>query len=612
MANAKFPEFVRSTEYRRELGLKRKRAIQKMYSDIAKETEKKIQDIERAGKWSGTTVLQMKQLRDLQKSVNESLKTVTAQIEKDISSDIRKVAEVTCADVAGFMQRSGVRTVVSLAHVPETAVKNIISGNIYGQRWNFSEAIWGDYKKSTDDLAAIVSKGLAAQKPIYDIAKDLEKYVNPAVRKDYDWSRIYPGTKKKSDYNAARLAITMSTHAHQQAVILSCKEDPLIDGVEWRTSGGSNVCPLCEQRNGEVFPLDKCPMDHPMGVCVLIPHYKGMKTDKETGRTTDGDDFYERNSEVDEERLRSEFEKEKERLRAEREAKNAAAWAAQEKANQNAADLLERAQKSAEELDKAVREVQEKVKALQEAAKKATFNSNSFGYTKGTIKNDIEDAISVIRGRVQAVSYNKLPEEFRSKVNNAIINSDENVAEIIRSTLESSLVRQVSSESAYFRFFDYIDINVNAEPSELAHEVFHRVDYLNKVTKKGCLLEKCLQADYEYLKSVSNGDIIGYMEKRFPHAFVANEYGKIRLKPQYLGISDIISGLTDNDINLGFHHDKLYWTADKTRCIKEAWAQYGYTFFDNNAEVITMFEELFPSFSYNAHNIVRRIRKNGK
>ncbi len=379
MANAKFPEFVRSTEYRRELGMKRKRAIQKMYSDIAAETEKKIRDIEQAGKWSGTTVLQMKQLRDLQKSVNESLKTVTAQIEKDISSDIRKVAEVTCADVAGFMQRSGVRTVVSLAHVPETAVKNIISGNIYGQRWNFSEAIWGDYKKSTDDLAAIVSKGLAAQKPIYDIAKDLEKYVNPAVRKDYDWSRIYPGTKKKSDYNAARLAITMSTHAHQQAVILSCKEDPLIDGVEWRTSGGSNVCPLCEQRNGEVFPLDKCPMDHPMGVCVLIPHYKGMKTDKETGRTTDGDDFYERNSEVDEERLRSEFEKEKERLRAEREAKNAAARAAQEKANQNAADLLERAQKSAEELDKAVREVQEKVKALQEAAKKQLTSSGNGG-----------------------------------------------------------------------------------------------------------------------------------------------------------------------------------------------------------------------------------------
>lgn len=379
MANAKFPEFVRSTEYRRELGLKRKRAIQKMYSDIAKETEKKIQDIERAGKWTGTTVLQMKQLRDLQKSVNESLKAVTAQIEKDISSDIRKVAEVTCTDVAGFMQRSGVRTVVSLAHVPETAVKNIISGNIYGQRWNFSEAIWGDYKKSTDDLAAIVSKGLAAQKPIYDIAKDLEKYVNPAVRKDYDWSRIYPGTKKKSDYNAARLAITMSTHAHQQAVILSCKEDPLIDGVEWRTSGGSNVCPLCEQRNGEVFPLDKCPMDHPMGVCVLIPHYKGMKTDKETGRTTDGDDFYERNSEVDEERLRSKFEKEKERLRAEREAKNAAARAAQEKANQNAADLLERTQKSAEELDKAVREVQEKVKALQEAAKKQLTSSGNGG-----------------------------------------------------------------------------------------------------------------------------------------------------------------------------------------------------------------------------------------
>ena len=435
MADAKFPEFVRSTEYRRELGMKRKRAIRKMYSDIAAEIEKKIRDIEQAGKWSGTTVLQMKQLRDLQKSVNESLKNVTAQIEKDISSDIRKVAEVTCADVAGFMQRSGVRTVVSLAHVPETAVKNIISGNIYGQRWNFSEAIWGDYKKSTDDLAAIVSKGLAAQKPIYDIAKDLEKYVNPAVRKDYDWSRIYPGTKKKSDYNAARLAITMSTHAHQQAVILSCREEPMIDGVEWRTSGGNNVCPLCEQRNGEVFPLDKCPMDHPMGVCVLIPHYKGMKTDKETGRVTGSDDFYERNSEVDEEKLRTEFEKEKERLRAEREAKNAAARAAQEKAKQNAAELLERAQKSADQLDKAVREVQEKVKALQEAAKGLSGNVS---YMSKSFRPVFSDSSSI-----SFTTGNAIPNEIQVK---RVINSKFNMVTDVAANRRDSAVRIIEKQ----------------------------------------------------------------------------------------------------------------------------------------------------------------------
>ena len=279
MADAKFPEFVRSTEYRRELGLKRKRAIREMYSDIAAETEKKIRDIERAGKWSGTTVLQMKQLRDLQKSVEKSLKELGKSLEKDILSDMKKVAEVTCTDVAGFLRRSGAGISISMAHVPDKVVRNIVSGNLYGQRWTFSKAIWNDYNKASGDLAMIVSKGLAAQKPIYDIAKDLEKYLNPAVRKDYDWSRLYPGSKKQVDYNAYRLAQTMSTHAHQQAVIISCKEDPLVDGVEWRSSGSSRVCPLCEQRNGEIFPLDKCPMDHPMGQCILIPHIKKTGND---------------------------------------------------------------------------------------------------------------------------------------------------------------------------------------------------------------------------------------------------------------------------------------------------------------------------------------------
>lgn len=286
MSNAKFPDFVRSTEYRRELGLKRKRAIQKMYSDIAKETENKINAIQRAGKWTGTTVLQMKQLRDLQKSIDDSLKNISAQIEKDIVSDMKKVAEVTCSDVAGMMKRIGVNVGAAYAHVPELAVKNIVSGNLYGQRWNFSKAVWGDYRKASGDLAQIVAKGLAQNRPIYDIAKDLEKYVNPNVRKDFDWSRRYPGSKKKVDYNAYRLAQTMSTHAHQQAVIIANRDNPLFDGVEWHSSGSSRTCPLCEQRNGEIFPFDKCPMDHPMGQCTLSPH---MKTDSRTAAERIGD-----------------------------------------------------------------------------------------------------------------------------------------------------------------------------------------------------------------------------------------------------------------------------------------------------------------------------------
>ncbi|MGN1106809.1 MAG: hypothetical protein ACI4RH_09170, partial [Huintestinicola sp.] len=383
MSNAKFPDFVRSTEYRRELGLKRKRAIKKMYSDIAKETENKINAIQRAGNWTGTTVLQMKQLRDLQKSIDDSLKNISAQIEKDIVSDMKKVAEVTCSDVAGMMKRIGVNVGAAYAHVPELAVKNIVSGNLYGQRWNFSTAVWGDYRKASGDLAQIVARGLAQNRPIYDIAKDLEKYVNPNVRKDFDWSRRYPGSKKKVDYNAYRLAQTMSTHAHQQAVILSCKDDPLIDGVEWRSSGGKNVCPLCEQRNGEVFPLDKCPMDHPMGACILVPHFKGTKIDEKTGKLIEPD-FHSEAAKVDGDDLRKQFEAEKARLRAEREAKKAASvnnTASSGASANKASEKLAQMQKASDELGKAVKDLGKSVDGFEKAV--GNLQNAAKGLTSG-------------------------------------------------------------------------------------------------------------------------------------------------------------------------------------------------------------------------------------
>lgn len=247
-------------------------------------------------------------------------------------------------------------------------------------------------------------------------------------------------------------------------------------------------------------------------------------------------------------------------------------------------------------------------KAVWAVKKAVSANSSPLNSSDSSIS----ELISIFRGRLKAVGYSDLPESFRSRLETAIVNSDERAAKAIFRTLESSKIRIVKSQSMYYRIIDYIDININATPNEVAHEVFHRIDYLNKITKKDCLLEKCLNYDYEYLKNVSNGDIIGYIKTQFPNAVIVNKYGKTTLKPQYLGVSDIISGLTNDEINLGFHHKKSYWKANSLNCVREAWAEFGYTLTDNNADVISMVEELFPSFSYNAFNALERILKNGK
>ena len=403
MSNAKFPDFVRSTEYRRELGLKRKRAIQKMYSDIAKETENKINAIQRAGKWTGTTVLQMKQLRDLQKSIDDSLKNISAQIEKDIVSDMKKVAEVTCSDVAGMMKRIGVNVGAAYAHVPELAVKNIVSGNLYGQRWNFSKAVWGDYRKASGDLAQIVAKGLAQNRPIYDIAKDLEKYVNPNVRKDFDWGKRYPGSKKTVDYNALRLAQTMSTHAHQQAVIIANRDNPLFDGVVWHAHGNSRTCSLCEQRNGQIFPFDKCPMDHPMGECTLSPH---MKTDSRTAAERIGDWIGGKSEDPELDKFAETLGYTDKSQMAVKPVKSAASPGVS--AN-NAAEKLAQMQKASDELGKAVKDFGKSVDGfenavgkLQNAAKGLTSGGNggiiNTGRGNGVVKGSYPDnpAVEII------------------------------------------------------------------------------------------------------------------------------------------------------------------------------------------------------------------------
>ncbi|WP_219666859.1 hypothetical protein, partial [Clostridioides difficile] len=68
-----------------------------------------------------------------------------------------------------------------------------------------SDRIWSNIDKTKKDLDYIVSRGLAEKRGSYDIAKDLEKYVNPKVKKDYDWSKVYPKSNKKIDFNAYRL-----------------------------------------------------------------------------------------------------------------------------------------------------------------------------------------------------------------------------------------------------------------------------------------------------------------------------------------------------------------------------------------------------------------------
>lgn len=154
--------------------------------------------------------------------------------------------------------------------IPQSVVNELLSGDIYKDFRGLSERLWNYQGKFDRDIQYIINQGILAQKSAYDLAKDLERYLNPSARKPFDWSKVYPGVYKTVDYNAQRLARTSITHAYQLAFQRATKDNPFVEKYKWLASNGGRVCPLCASRDGQLFDKDAVPLDHPNGMCTLV------------------------------------------------------------------------------------------------------------------------------------------------------------------------------------------------------------------------------------------------------------------------------------------------------------------------------------------------------
>lgn len=221
--------------------------------------------------------------------------------------------------------------------------------------------------------------------------------------------------------------------------------------------------------------------------------------------------------------------------------------------------------------------------------------------------NKVKKLADVVKGKAEAINYNDMPTNFKEKFETQLNRSDENVAKIIKQWLGNTTIRIIdSTKSYYIKHFDYIELNPNRDPAVLAHELFHRIDFKNDITKNS-LYEAALKKDYQAICKASDENVVQYLLYKYPTAFTTDSKGNPILKEKYNGIADIFSAITQDDICIGFHHDKTYWEEDSRRCASESWANYGYIKYNNNAEVIKMFEELFPTFDYHAKRKVEKL-----
>ena len=155
------------------------------------------------------------------------------------------------------------------SRVPQSAADELMSGGIYKDFSGLSERIWNYRKKYNRDIQTVIIKGIEAQKSAFDLAKDLEMYVDPKAAKPWNWNIVYPGVNQVVDYNAQRLSRTAITHAYQLSFQRATKDNPFVESYKWHSSHGARMCELCAQRDGRIYQKDALPFDHPNGMCTV-------------------------------------------------------------------------------------------------------------------------------------------------------------------------------------------------------------------------------------------------------------------------------------------------------------------------------------------------------
>ena len=265
--------FKNAEEARDAIMASQKKEIAKLYEDWADEIGERAKYY--SHKSTASAPVSERYYRELQKQLRQTSQEVSNEIYKKIKSNIYTVADAVVSDNVKWLEGFGFSSAglnAAFSYVPHEIVQNLITGQIYDSGWSLSSRIWGDNEQTLKDIYQVMAKGLAENKPIYEIAKDLESYVRPSAKLPWnlrvaDGKKIY---KKQVDYNAQRLARTLVQHGYQQSFVAVTKNNPFITEYVWR-SNGSRVCELCKARDGQHYKKDELPLDHPNGMCTMEP-----------------------------------------------------------------------------------------------------------------------------------------------------------------------------------------------------------------------------------------------------------------------------------------------------------------------------------------------------
>ena len=155
------------------------------------------------------------------------------------------------------------------------SVKNVIGGKIYKDGAGLSDRIWQASAQSSNKIQEVITACLAQDMGASEMSKILQAYVNPTARKTWSREKIreklgpgYAAWNSNLEYNALRLARTTLAHTATMSMRQSQKLNPYASKIQWHSvHAGDRTCRICIDMDGNIYDTDKCPFDHPNGMC---------------------------------------------------------------------------------------------------------------------------------------------------------------------------------------------------------------------------------------------------------------------------------------------------------------------------------------------------------
>ena len=262
--------FLEAEQYRDSMMLQSEREVRKFYEHSYRIISNRIERL--LDKTDESSVARRMYFEELREEIRIQLNSIDTSLNTLISNNVNGIITETMSVNSAYLNHMGFNYYTTNPALIADMSNRVLTGQLYGGNWNLSTAIWGNSVAIQQDIGRIISRGILQGKTTYQIAKQIEKYVNPNYSKV-----VASGTRGRVDYNAQRLVKTTIQHAYQEAFVGATRDNPFIIGYKWETSGMSNVCQLCMAREetdeyglGEgVFPKDELPLDHPNGNCTF-------------------------------------------------------------------------------------------------------------------------------------------------------------------------------------------------------------------------------------------------------------------------------------------------------------------------------------------------------